>query len=241
MARAAPERAVVMAAGDGTRMRPVTERWPKPILPIDGRPVLATLLRELAAAGLRRVTIVSGHLAEHVERLAGDGRAFGVEVGFVRQPRADGSADAVRRALAAGAEPPLVVAGADTVFTEGDLGRFAAAFAAAGADGAIAVRRDPAPSPPHRSAVRVEEGRVVRVLDPDPANPLAGAPLWGLGPRLAPFLEDLGGPPFELAEAFQRAVDAGLLVSGVEIGRTRDLTRPVDLVRENFPYLNAYE
>ena len=39
-----------MAAGEGTRLRPLTERWPKPVLPIDGRPVLATLLRELAAA-----------------------------------------------------------------------------------------------------------------------------------------------------------------------------------------------
>ena len=42
--------AVVMAAGEGTRLRPLTERWPKPLLPIDGRPVLATLLCELAAA-----------------------------------------------------------------------------------------------------------------------------------------------------------------------------------------------
>jgi len=40
-----------MAAGEGRRLRPLTERWPKPVLPIDGRPVIATLLRELAAAG----------------------------------------------------------------------------------------------------------------------------------------------------------------------------------------------
>ena len=43
--------AVVMAAGEGSRLRPLTERWAKPILPIDGRPVLATLLRELERAG----------------------------------------------------------------------------------------------------------------------------------------------------------------------------------------------
>ena len=53
-----------MAAGDGTRLRPLTERWAKPVLPIDGRPVLATLLRELAAAGFQEVTIVTGYLAE---------------------------------------------------------------------------------------------------------------------------------------------------------------------------------
>ena len=87
-----------MAAGEGTRLRPLTERWPKPVLPIDGRPVLAVLLRELAAAELRRVWLVTGHLAEQVERLAGDGSAFGLELSFVRQPGVLGSADAVQRA-----------------------------------------------------------------------------------------------------------------------------------------------
>ena len=60
-------------------MRPVTVRWPKPVLPIDGRPVLATLLHELRRAGCERVWVVTGHLAEHVEQLVGDGSAFGVE------------------------------------------------------------------------------------------------------------------------------------------------------------------
>jgi NDP-sugar pyrophosphorylase family protein len=226
---------VVMAAGEGRRLRPLTERWPKPVLPIDGRPVLATLLRALGEEGLRRVVLVAGHLAEQVEALAGVGPAFGLELRTVRQPRPDGSADAVRRAVAGGAEPPVVVCAADTVFRPGDLRRFA--DAAADADGAIAVRREPPPEPPARYAVRVENGSVTKVLDPDPANPLGGAPLWLLGPPLVELLDGLSGPPFELAEAFQRAVDAGRRVLGVEIGPTRDLTDPVDLVVENFPYL----
>src|ERR1041385_358458 len=98
-----------MAAGEGTRLRPLTERWPKPVLPIDGRPVLATLLRELAAAGGLRVCVVTGHLAEQVEELAGDGSGFGLDVRFARQPGVLGSADTVRRSLAAGLEPPLLV------------------------------------------------------------------------------------------------------------------------------------
>jgi GTP:adenosylcobinamide-phosphate guanylyltransferase len=229
--------AIVIAAGEGVRLRPLTERWPKPLLPIDGRPVIATLLRELRLAGCERVTVVTGHLAEQVEALVGDGRGFALEVRYVRQPRADGSADAVRRALAAGTAPPLVVAGADTLFGRGDIGRFM--VVAAAADGAIAVRRKPPPSPPHRAAVRVRDGLVERVLDDDPANPLAGAPLWALGPPLVPLLDGLEGPPFELARALQRGVDAGLRIAGVEIGPTRDLTHPVDLVEENFPYLSS--
>ena len=65
------------------------------------------------------------------------------------------------------------------------------------------------------------------------------APLWVLTPEVAEHLDGLPGPPFELAGAFQRAIDAGTTVLGVEIGPTRDLTEPADLVRHNFLYLES--
>jgi UDP-N-acetylglucosamine diphosphorylase / glucose-1-phosphate thymidylyltransferase / UDP-N-acetylgalactosamine diphosphorylase / glucosamine-1-phosphate N-acetyltransferase / galactosamine-1-phosphate N-acetyltransferase len=229
--------AVVMAAGEGTRLRPITERWPKPVLPIDGRPVLAVLLHELAQAGCGRVWVVTGHLAEQVERLAGDGSAFGVEVRFARQPDVLGSADAVRRALDAGAELPALVSAADTVFQRSDIGRFAEEFARSRAAGAVAVRRDPPPGP-ERGAVRSSDGRVERLRDDDPANPWSAAPLWALGPAIAERL-CLDSPPHELGNAFQAAIDAGEEVRAIAIGKTRDLTYPLDLVEENFPYLRS--
>jgi dTDP-glucose pyrophosphorylase len=234
--------AVVLAAGDGTRLRPLTERYAKPVLPVDGRPVVATLLRELAAAGVERVTVVVGRLGDQVERLCGDGGRFGVRVSYARQARPDGSADALAAALAAGARPPFVVTAADTVFRRGDLAAVLAAFAASPAAGALAVRAVPAAEVGDRSLVRVEDGAVVRVLEKPTALPatesgLAGAPVWLLGPGLLPFLDGLSGPPFALAEAFQRAIDAGERIHAVPIGPTRDLTRPADLVRHNFPYL----
>lgn len=228
--------AIVMAAGEGRRLRPLTERWAKPVLPIDGRPVVAALLDELAAAGVGRVTVVVGHLHAQVERLLGDPGAFSLEVGFVSQPSPDGSADAVRRALAGGAAVPALVVAADTLFGRGDVGRFAEAFAAAPeAAGAIAVRRDPAPDPPHRFGTRVERGRVTRVLDDDPSTPTSGAPLWAIRAPIEPLLAR-DALPHELSRAFQRAIDEGLTVLGVEIGRTRDLTYPGDVIDENFPY-----
>jgi NDP-sugar pyrophosphorylase family protein len=229
--------AVVMAAGEGTRLRPLTERWPKPVLPIDGRPVIATLLRELAAAGIERAFVVTGHLAEQVEELVGDGSGFGLDVQFARQPGVLGSADTVRRSLAAGARPPLLVTAADTVYSPGDVRRFIDAFSASGAAGAIAGRRDPPPVPAHRDGLRVVNGLVEKVVDNDPGNQLGSAPLWALGEPLIPFLDGLSGPPFELADVFERALESNLAIAGIEIGRTRDLTRPIDLVKENFPYL----
>jgi hypothetical protein len=142
----------------------------------------------------------------------------------------------VARALAAGAEPPVLVTAADTVYRDGDLGRFA--LAASGLDGAIAGRRHPPPSPPHRYPLGVRDGLVVRVLDDDPANGLTGAPLWALGDRVASRLcEDRA--PYELSNAFQAAIDDGARVGAIEIGSTRDLTDPLDLVEENFAYLRG--
>jgi hypothetical protein len=227
--------AVVMAAGEGRRLRPLTERWPKPVLPIDGRPVLASLLRELAGAAPETVWLVSGHLAEQVERLAGDGSAFGLRIRHVRQPEALGSADAVRRAVAAGARAPLLVTAADTLYTAGDLARARADWEASGLPAGLGVRA-PGIRTRHHTRVRVEGGRVVEVgAAPERGGPAAtAAPLWFLGAEAAERLDGVPGPPFELATALDPAA-VGL--AALLVGPTRDLTRPEDVVAENFPYL----
>jgi glucose-1-phosphate thymidylyltransferase len=226
--------AVVMAAGEGRRLRPLTERWPKPVLPIDGRPVLATLLRELAAA-CRRVFLVTGHLAGQVEALVGDGSAFGVAVEIVPQPGVLGSADAVRRAVDAGVTAPFVVSAADTVYRPGDVGRFAEAYTASGAAGAIAVRTDPPPSAA-RPGIAIAAG-VVEAIGVR-GSVFSGAPLWALDDPVVSRL-CLDKEPWELENAFRAAIAAGARIAAIEIGKTRDLTDPLDLVEENFPYLTS--
>src|SRR4051794_41596308 len=193
-----------MAGGGGSRLRPLTERWPKPVLPIDGRPVIATLLRELGA--FETVFVVTGHLAGQVEELVGDGSAFGLEVRYARQPGVLGSADTVQRALAAGATPPFLVTAADTVYGTGDVRRFAEAYTGSGAPGALAVRREPAPDPPHRPAGggagggRAAGGRGGRPGPPPPPPPPAprgrrpAPPPGGPGPPPPP-PEGGGGAP----------------------------------------------
>jgi MurNAc alpha-1-phosphate uridylyltransferase len=231
---------IVMAAGEGRRLRPLTERWAKPVLPIGGRPVLASLLRDLAAASLGPVTIVVGHLGHQLESLAGDGSAFGIAVRYAHQPEALGSADAVERALAAGAEAPCLVVAADNVFAPRDLGRFAEQALAAGTAGALAIRGGLAATP-SKPGVRTRDGLVDSIVDTDPALRSTAAPLWFLGPDILPFLEGLPGPPFELREAYERAMREGFSISALEVAPTRDLTHPEDLVMENFPYAHAYE
>lgn len=228
-----------MAAGEGRRLRPLTERWPKPVLPIDGRPVIATLLREVASAGFTSATIVVGHLAGEIERLIGDGAGFGLGVRYARQSKALGSADAVRSALDAGAKPPLLVLGADTVFQPGTLDGVCKRWRDSQTAGGLAVREVPSHEVPDRSSVAVDGDRLVSVVEKprDASGTLAGAPLWFLGPELCALLPELPGPPFELASAAERALAAGLDLAALRIGPTRDITRPEDVVLRSFPYL----
>lgn len=218
-----------MAAGEGKRLRPLTERYAKPVLPIDGRPVVVGVLRDLRQAGLGRITVVTGHLAEQVERLLA---GFPAELRFVRQPQPLGGADAVRRAAL---EPPYVVVGADTRFSPGDVAAFVERAPAY--DNAVAVR--PKPRAPLRDRIKVEDGLVRRFDNDDPDDPTTGAPLWFVGPTAHRELETLGGPPYELKEALRRAGDAGFRIGAIPIGPTRDLTDPFDLVTENFGYLRG--
>jgi MurNAc alpha-1-phosphate uridylyltransferase len=228
--------AVVMAAGEGRRLRPLTERWAKAVLPLDGRPVIATLLRELAGTGFEGVTVVTGHLGEQIEELVGDGSAFGLSVRYARQPEPLGSADAVRRAVDVGASPPLLVSAADTVFSPGDLRCAAEAWTGSKTEAGLGVRR--APGDPEKTPVRVENGRLV-ALGEGREDDLAAAPLWFLGAELAASLSSLPGPPFELAEAFRSALADGRKIAALELGPTRDLTRPTDVILGNFPYLES--
>ena len=115
-----------MAAGLGMRLRPLTEHWPKPVLPIDGRPVVVSLLHDLAASGCERIVVVTGHLAEQVEALVAP---LPYAIRFARQDERLGSAHAVS---VAHPEAPFVAVAADTSFRPGDLERFVAG--AAGAD-----------------------------------------------------------------------------------------------------------
>jgi glucose-1-phosphate thymidylyltransferase len=139
-------------------MRPLSERYAKGVLPIDGRPVLATLLHELAGAGVETATVVVGEQAPQIETLVGDGAGFGLHVRLARQPEPLGSADAVLRA---DLEAPYLVVAADTVFRPGDVRRFAEAFLCSEAAGAIGVRKHPEKVP-----IRVMDGRVRVVHDP---------------------------------------------------------------------------
>lgn len=87
-------KAVILAAGKGTRMRELTNAIPKPMLKVQGKPILEHIVEGLAAAGIHEVFIVTGFQAETIENYFADGSRWGVRTAFGRQLVQDGTGKA---------------------------------------------------------------------------------------------------------------------------------------------------
>ena len=105
-----PLTAVVMAGGYGTRLRPLTEELPKPMLPVGDRPLLELIIEQLHQAGIRRVNVSTHYKGEIIAGHFGDGRDFGVEIRYVKEDQPLGTAGALGL-LDASDEPLLVING----------------------------------------------------------------------------------------------------------------------------------
>ena len=79
-----PMTAVVMAGGYGTRLRPLTEDLPKPMIPVDGQPIMERIVGQLRDAGVRRVNVTTHYKKEVISEHFGDGRSFGEGSGCYR-------------------------------------------------------------------------------------------------------------------------------------------------------------
>ncbi len=87
-------KAVILAAGKGTRMRELTNELPKPMLRVSGRPILEHIVAGVVAAGVREIFIVTGWRADVIENHFGDGQKFGAHISFGRQLVQDGTGKA---------------------------------------------------------------------------------------------------------------------------------------------------
>ncbi len=92
-------RAMILAAGRGERMRPLTDHTPKPLLPVDGKPLLGHHLQRLANAGYREIVINIAHLGAQIRAYVGDGHAFGVHVRYSEESEALETGGGIFRAL----------------------------------------------------------------------------------------------------------------------------------------------
>jgi len=238
-------KAVILAAGKGTRMRELTQELPKPMLPVQGRPILEHIVTGLAQTGIRHFCIITGWRAEVVENHFGDGRAWNVEIQYVRQVVQDGTGRAPALAQSwVGAEPFLLTYG-DILVKPTTYARMQERFAQRAFSGLLTVTEGEDVTKgglnffdddfcltrlvEKPSAAQVEDLRTQGWLKP-------GAPVWynaGIyifTPTVFDFIARLQPSPrgeYELTDAISAMVEAGHRLAGLAIeGRWIDVRDP---------------
>lgn len=117
-------KAMILAAGRGERLRPLTDHTPKPLLPAGGKPLIVWHLERLAAAGFREIIINHAHLGEQIERALGDGSKWGLTIRYSPEPPgALETAGGIAQALPLLGEAPFLVINGD-VYCTVDFGHF---------------------------------------------------------------------------------------------------------------------
>ncbi len=223
--------AMVLAAGLGTRMRPLTERTAKPLLPLGGRTLLDHALDRLHAAGVARVVVNTHWQADLVQRHL-QRRSAGPEVILQREPTLLDTGGAVAAALASGAlrDAAFYVVNGDSFWLDGPsptLQRLHGAFDPASLDALLLVHRT--------FQVHGEVGRGDFSVDPWGAvrrrREREVAPYLYAGMQLATpaLFADPPAAPFSVNAMWDRAIAAGRLRAMVHDGLWFHLSRPQDL------------
>jgi dTDP-glucose pyrophosphorylase len=132
-------KAVILAAGKGTRMRELTNEIPKPMLRVHGKPILEHILGGLLAANIREVFIVTGHRAEAVEGYFGDGSKWGARIAYGRQLVQDGTGKAPELAKNFVGSDNFLLTYGDILVKPETYGQMVRRFGEAKFDGVITV------------------------------------------------------------------------------------------------------
>jgi NDP-sugar pyrophosphorylase family protein len=242
--------AIILAAGKGKRLRPITEWVPKPLLPIGGHPIIETLLTNLREAGIRRAVVIHGHLGGMLQRFLGNGAHYGVELIFREQRERLGTAHAVMQAvdlLESWGGEVMVLAG-DTAFSREHIAGLMEFHRISGADVSLSLKRLPREKVAATSSVALEaDGRVTHIVekpDPDAApSDIACAPLHIYPPSLVAYLPRVRPSPrgeYELTDVIAMMIADGLRVMGKLAPEAPNLTDQRDLLRLNFGYLREW-
>jgi UDP-N-acetylglucosamine diphosphorylase/glucosamine-1-phosphate N-acetyltransferase len=217
---------VLLAAGQGTRMRPLTESVPKPMLPVGDRPLVAHTATAAVEAGATELVVVVGYEADAIRDFFGD-QYRGVPVTFARQDEQRGTADALRAARDY-LDGQFAVLNGDNLYRETDI---EALFDAGPAVGAIRV------DTPENYGVLSTDGTTVTDIVEKPADPpstLANAGAYVFPAQAREWLDVTASErgEYEITDVVGRAIRESS-VSAVELDRWLDVGRPWELLEAN--------
>ena len=224
-------RALILAGGKGTGLRPLTVYTPKPIVPIANRPLLLYQLEILAMAGVTDITLSLSYQPNKIEDLVGDGSEFGVNLSFVTEPSPMGTAGAYRYA-AGGLNETSVVLNGD-ILTNVDINAILDRHKSSGAEATITLARVPDPSK-YGLVETDEDGKVQRFIEKPSEEEAKGlgvdtinAGIYVLEPSVLDLIEAGSNSSFEYA-VFPMLLESGRQVQSfvIDNGYWRDIGTP---------------
>ncbi|MGA2686134.1 MAG: nucleotidyltransferase family protein [Verrucomicrobiota bacterium] len=243
-------KAVILAAGKGTRMRELTNELPKPMLRVQGKPILEHIVTGILAAGVRDIFMVTGWRADVIEKHFGDGNKWGARVAYGRQVVQDGTGKAPEPAKEFVGDSPFLLTYGDILVPPETYSQMVKRFNEGDFAGVITVTRgeDVTKGGLNFFDEQFCLNRLVEKPSPEQVAQLrrdgwlkSGAPAWynaGIyifRPALFDFTARLQKSPrgeYELTDAIRAMVVAGQKLAGLEIqGRWVDVRDPETLAR----------
>jgi dTDP-glucose pyrophosphorylase/CBS domain-containing protein len=200
-----PVQAVIMAGGFGTRLHPLTADLPKPMLPVNGRPLLERIVEQLRQVGIRHVNVTTHFKAERIIEHFGDGHAFGVEMQYVNEDAPLGTGGAL--GLMPAPQEPLLVINGD-ILTQVDFRAMLAFHQDQHAEMSVAVRRYEVQVP--YGVVECDGSRIHRLQEKPQIGFFVNAGIYLLEPSVYQLIPN--GQRFNMTDLIQWLLDAGRTV-----------------------------
>lgn len=239
-------KAVILAAGKGTRMRELTNDLPKPMLRVQGKPILEHIIEGLKTAGVREFFIITGYRAEVVEEYFGDGSKLGVQISYGRQIVQDGTGKAPELAKNFVGASPFILTYGDILVKPETYQQMVKRFGESDFSGLVTVTGSEDVTKGGLFFFDDERFCLTRLVEKPNAEQLAelrssgwireGKPVWynaGIylfRPSLFEFTAKLEKSPrgeYELTDALSAMIASGHVLAGLKIeGRWVDVRDP---------------
>ncbi|MEA3213671.1 MAG: UDP-N-acetylglucosamine diphosphorylase / glucose-phosphate thymidylyltransferase [Chthoniobacter sp.] len=214
-------KAVLLAAGRGTRMKELTNDLPKPMIEVRGKPILLHIIEGLRAAGVNRFLIVVGWRADVVSDFFGDGSKFGVSVEYQTQTVQDGTGRVVDLARSFAGADPFILSYGDILVDPANYRRLVAPGAA---EALISVKHNPGEIAKGGAVFVNERFEMTDLREKpkpgEPTSPWYNAGIYTFRPSIFEFTAKLEKSPrgeYELTDAIRALALSGQLVQVLEL------------------------
>ena len=218
------DQAIILAAGEGQRLRPFTSLRPKVMLPIANKPILLYVIEALAEAGLRQIIMVVGYRREEIQDYFGSGKKFGVNIKYVMQKTQIGTANALKQAKNMANTRFLVLPGDNIIEADTILPLLTTS------SNTIVVKSQENVS--RYGVITVEQGKATRIVEKPEVkiSYLVNTGIYTLNRDIFPFIEQEN----DLPQAIQRMIDQGYSFTALETKATwLDTVYPTDILHLN--------